>query len=570
MNYLYTLLLTHLLAFQNAILFAQSSIDWVYHSPIYRQTFSSPKAVDLNGDDYDDIIISNMIFEQDSLYSEVICLNGRNGDVIWKCNLDNKYLYGNTVFCDVNNDNIKDVFIAGGFGGLYCINGNSGTLIWKFYNDTIPAEKNNVFNFYNPKVINDQNRDGINDLIIINGGNQLIEPHAPGRKTGYLLIVDASNGHIIAKDSFPDRKESYFSPIIFTQGNDTMVIYGTGGETDTGSLWLCELKDVRENKVFLNSTRIDGPYNKGFIQPCILANFNQDTILDILSINLDGKMNLLDGNTHQYIWQNNFTGFEIYTEPSIVFANSDNIPDIYLKLSKGEFNDEAPYQGFKGIVIDGQNGTYTEIDSLGYYYCFTTACSFIKNGQNKILQVHNILQNDTTFVGLSEIDINNGSSTDTVYMPFASCYNSTPFLKNLNSDSLSELITVFNTRDSGYYVICKSTDINSDSILWGTYYGNDENSIFNSKNILTSTNEQVKKISSLKIQPNPASQFIQLTELKNSIKIDIFIYNTSGGIIKYYKDYRQNNIDISSLQNGIYLVKVKENSIEYFGKFIKM
>ena len=43
----------------------------------------------------------------------------------------------------------------------------------------------------------------------------------------------------------PDGKESYFSPLLYTLKNGTeMVIFGTGGETHGGALYVIQLMDL--------------------------------------------------------------------------------------------------------------------------------------------------------------------------------------------------------------------------------------------------------------------------------------------------------------------------------------
>lgn len=540
---------------------------WRYSTPTNRITFSSPKSQDINGDQIEEIFLGCMVFESDSIYSEVICMDSETGNLIWKCNLDNKYLYGNTVFSKVNSDDIYDLFITGQSGGLYCINGLNGHLIWQFYNDTIKPESIKIFNFYNPKIIPDQNNDQIDDLLITNGGNQNIEPHEIGRQTGYLMIIDGSNGQIIGKDSFPDRKESYFSPILFDNGKK--VIFGTGGETDSGSLWLCNLQDILNKKVYTNSIRLDGPYRKGFIQPCVLAQFTTDTIYDILSINLDGKIKLINGSTFNTIWQKDFDSAELYTEPSIISLNDDNIPDIYLKISEGEFDDQYPYKGFKGITINGANGDYTEMDTLGYYYCFNSALSYLKDSKCNLLEVHNKMENDTMSVLISELNTNNNNQV--LKISRANCFNSTPILRDLNMDNFAELVSTINTLDSGILINCFTTNIHKDSILWGTYYGNENSSYFRNNNLITNV-MHIFSIHEMKLFPNPSKDIITIELGKNIQNNTVQIFTAQGKLVWNRNNYFNKNIDVSMLSAGDYIIKVNDlNGNEfYFSKFTKL
>ena len=68
----------------------------------------------------------------------------------------------------------------------------------------------------------------------------------------------------------PDKKESYFSPLVYTVGNGTeMVIFGTGGETHGGSLYVMPLKDLYEGRIE-KAVSIYKDADKG-IQICLFA-----------------------------------------------------------------------------------------------------------------------------------------------------------------------------------------------------------------------------------------------------------------------------------------------------------
>ena len=57
--------------------------------------------------------------------------------------------------------------------------------------------------------------------------------------------MSGRTGEVIRWSWVPDRKESYDSPVIYTR-NDGMdiVLFGTGGETHGGSMWVISLDDL--------------------------------------------------------------------------------------------------------------------------------------------------------------------------------------------------------------------------------------------------------------------------------------------------------------------------------------
>jgi len=69
------------------------------------------------------------------------------------------------------------------------------------------------------------------------------------------------------------------------------------------------------------------------------------------------------------------------------------------------------------------------------------------------------------------------------------------------------------------------------------------------------------------IYPNPADNQISISNIDNA---SIYIYNTSSRMFKQVNNYNQNSsIDISNLPKGLYIIRVKLNSITINIKFIK-
>lgn len=62
---------------------------------------------------------------------------------------------------------------------------------------------------------------------------------------GELLVISGRDGAQIRQLTVPDAKESYFSPVIYSKKNKSVVVvFGTGGETHAGALWVIELVDL--------------------------------------------------------------------------------------------------------------------------------------------------------------------------------------------------------------------------------------------------------------------------------------------------------------------------------------
>ena len=59
------------------------------------------------------------------------------------------------------------------------------------------------------------------------------------------MLMSGKTGKVISWKGVPDDRESYYSPQVYT-GLDgiQMVLFGTGGETHGGSLWVIKLDDL--------------------------------------------------------------------------------------------------------------------------------------------------------------------------------------------------------------------------------------------------------------------------------------------------------------------------------------
>ena len=83
----------------------------------------------------------------------------------------------------------------------------------------------------------------------------------------------------------PDGKESYMSPLCFVQPNEkeSIIIFGTGGETIPGNLYQAKLSDLLGNKLS-KATIIASENEHGFIAPPVLADISGDGYYDIVAI----------------------------------------------------------------------------------------------------------------------------------------------------------------------------------------------------------------------------------------------------------------------------------------------
>ena len=112
------------------------------------------------------------------------------------------------------------------------------------------------------------------------------------------MVFDSKTGQILAADTMPDGKESYMSPVCFAQpGSDLMqIVFGSGGETISGSLYIVGLADLMANdisgaKVLVSET------GHGFIASPVIADISGDGFYDIVTISHASGITAIDGIT---------------------------------------------------------------------------------------------------------------------------------------------------------------------------------------------------------------------------------------------------------------------------------
>ncbi|WP_114751816.1 outer membrane protein assembly factor BamB family protein [Pleomorphovibrio marinus] len=325
-------LISHLLIAQAV---SSNEIAWSAHFPNLG-TFSSPRVADLNQDGVGDIILGMGRLEFEAADTAIVALNGKDGNVLWRV-ATNDQIFGSALLHDINQDGIPDVIIGGRSANLLAIDGATGALIWEFIKgDMKELVQKKWFNFYNPQLIPDQNGDGLDDIIISNGGDVNKLPYDENRPTGHLLVLDMATGDIIQEAPMPDGKETYHSVSVSPrgEGSDLKVVFGTGGETVGGNLYVCTLKELMEGNLSFATLLASSP-DKGFIAPAVWADINKDGIADILACSVDGNVLAFDGLTFKRLWKKKIPGAEIYASFGVGNFTRKAGPDFFVTANKG-------------------------------------------------------------------------------------------------------------------------------------------------------------------------------------------------------------------------------------------
>lgn len=118
-----------------------------------------------------------------------LMLDGKTGKLLWHAPGRNQF-YGSATFLDINRDGTPDVIIGGRSAELQALDGKTGRKLWEFFATTerMGHKKAGWFNFSNAQLIPDQDGDGLDDLLIANGGDatigDVLPPPARGQADG--------------------------------------------------------------------------------------------------------------------------------------------------------------------------------------------------------------------------------------------------------------------------------------------------------------------------------------------------------------------------------------------------
>jgi outer membrane protein assembly factor BamB len=343
----------------------ETKVIWLKDFPVIGSQ-SSPRTADLNKDGILDIVMGAGKNEFQKSDMGILAFDGKSGNLLWKQEAPDQ-VFGSATFCDVNGDQVKDIFIGGRSPQLKAIDGKSGALLWDYDHkkyDTDPIMHYARYNFNNSVLVPDQNHDGIDDLLTINGGNAYAAPYSTtDRFPGVLMLLDSKTGNVIAADTMPDGKESYMTPLCFSQpGNkELFILFGTGGETIDGNLYIGTISQLFSKK--LSEARIIATEKgHGFIAPATLADISKDGYLDIIAISHGSKVVAIDGKDYHLLWARNFPGTECSNSFATGYFTDDDIPDFFTFISKGQWPNSA---GSVQIMLNGKDGSVAYMDSIG-------------------------------------------------------------------------------------------------------------------------------------------------------------------------------------------------------------
>jgi hypothetical protein len=313
------------------------------------------------------------------------------------------------------------------------------------------------------------------------------------RPIGKILVVSSKTGKVLAEDSMPDERETYFSPVIYEDGSNPSIIFGSGGETLSGHLYLCTLADLR-NKNLKNAKIIDSTSHKGYIAPPIVLDMNQDKIKDILFNTSEGKTKLIDGKTFKVIWQLQCDSAEVYSQPAVGnFTGNDAIPDVFVNYAIGEYPN---YKRVEQWLIDGKTGKIVQkYNDKRFTYSSPLTADLDQDGTDEVIMsmVKDSIKGkqQSPYYELNVFDFKHHKQYVLGERQSGACFASTPWLGDMDNDGKLDVVYSGSPAAMSIYPgvdVFRKTALQlhihrlklpqylAKSVKWGSYMGKDSRS----------------------------------------------------------------------------------------------
>ncbi|XP_053408776.1 uncharacterized protein LOC123561870 [Mercenaria mercenaria] len=166
--------------------------------------------------------------------------------------------------------------------------------------------------------------------------------------------MSGKTGKVISWKGVPDGRESYYSPQVYTWLDGTqLVLFGTGGETHGGSLWVIKLDDLIKGDIDKAIALFTDKF-KGVMTPPALADVTGDGVEDIIVPVFNASVLAINGQTFKVIWNYTQPMSESYSTPSPGFYNDDDVPDFLIKFAHGP--GFPVYYHSTTTILDGKTG----------------------------------------------------------------------------------------------------------------------------------------------------------------------------------------------------------------------
>ncbi len=443
--------------------------------------FSSPRLVDLNKDGNLDIVIGGGV-ENSPSKNGVIAIDGNTGRILWTVESPSQ-IYTSALFQDISGDGVKDVFIGGRAANYFAINGATGEVIWRFFEGSQSESRNAGFlNFFGTQFVDDLDKDGFNDLLLTNGGDYLAKKGENDRPTARLMVISSATGKIIQSARMPDGKESYYAPHLITIQGEDYVVFGTGGETIGGSLFIAPYDKFAKKGKLKKAKILFSDSVKGFILNSVTTDLNNDDEVDIITASMNGNVSAVDGVSGKKIWSRSFPGKECYVTPSLGQFNDDQTPDVFTIIATGTF---PQYSAFELLILDGKTGEIILQEKRGFnQFSPAVIANVDEDPLDEIIYLENEIVHIEDFIVENKICVYDVAEKKASFIGrprLGMAMASAPMIADINNNGTLEIVVGVSTlpKEQGELpqgiIECIILPKGIKSIIWPGYLGPNEN-----------------------------------------------------------------------------------------------
>ena len=440
---------------------ADFELEWTVGGDF--RILSSPRVADLNSDGILDIVVGHGN-ENVPKAGFVTAHDGATGAELWRVETRDE-MFGSPGLGQLTDDAIPDVVIGGRNAELYAIDGATGEVLWSFYPEG-NARSDGWFNFYTPQFLDDLDGDGFADLLVANGGDSTLPAFFP-RPPGHLMILSGRSGAIIAAGQTPDGGETYLSALTYrrTSDGEQIVVFGTGGETQPGSLWVTEQSGVADGDLAPSRQIIAPQSDRGMVAPPSLTDLTGDGTADIIAATFDGRLIAIDGESFGVLWSLDFPNAETWASPALGFFDEDDVPDVFAAFSLGRLPN---YTESILVAVSGSTGEVLWQASFEQPLLSSPlAVDLSGNGRDEIIiTLSPTMEGDQVVL---QIDPDGWRATELLRRRARSF--GTGLIADLDNDGRLELIST-GFDDDGWFLERRALGAPTPSrISWGAYLG---------------------------------------------------------------------------------------------------
>jgi hypothetical protein len=357
-----------------------------------------------------------------------------------------------------------------------------------------------MLNFYNPQFVPDQDKDGVQDILISFGGYVPAAPADFNRPHGSLFVFSGKTGKQLVQIPMPDFKETYFSPAIydFKKDGNPFVLFGSGGETITGNFYAIRLSNLMNGTMDSIQTLANGK-GQGFIATPVILDITKDDIADIVITSFSGRTMAIDGKNFELIWEHRPKSYRVATNstPAPVDVNNDGIMDFFCSYGEGIWNE---FKATKQVVIDGKTGEerLQFNDRSNFLYSSPLVADFTQDGKDDVLLSVNITtEHRAARDSAGQIEIHQKYATELLVFDLQknSVFRlgdrnigtnlcSTPLITDVDKNGKVEIFSCINSAADNIFsaenliIKCQELPLDLKEIRWGAYMGSGYDSVY--------------------------------------------------------------------------------------------